>query len=167
MANYNLTQTGAEVQELLNKVSLFGKFTCSDAADSHVKNIHIDDFTLNDGVAIAVTFVNGNSVASIQLNVNYTGNVPVYYRDSPLGDRLVTANATVILMYNATGNRWDVLSELCGTIGEAASRDVATEITDESSDEDIPTVGAVKGTMPDLSIYMQEITQEEYNEIFN
>jgi hypothetical protein len=150
MANYNLTQTGAEVQELLNKVSLFGKFTCSDAADSQVKNIHIDDFTLIDGLAIAVTFVNGNSVASIQLNVNYTGNVPVYYRDSPLGAGLVTANATVILIYNATGTRWDVSSELCGTIGEAASRDVATEITDESSDEDIPTVGAVKGTMKGL-----------------
>ena len=86
MANYNLTQTGAEVQELLNKVSLFGKFTCSDAADSQVKNIHIDDFTLIDSVAIAVTFVNGNSAASIQLNVNHTGNVPVYYRDSPFGD---------------------------------------------------------------------------------
>lgn len=150
MANYNLTQTGAEVQELLNKVSLFGKFSCSDAADSQVKNIHIDDFTLIDGMAIAVTFVNGNSAASIQLNVNYTGNVPVYYRDSPLGAGLFTANATVILMYNATGNRWDVLSELCGTIGEAASRDVATEITDESSDEDIPTVGAVKGIMKGL-----------------
>ena len=37
MANYNLTQTGAEVQELLNKVSLFGKFTCSDAAASRLR----------------------------------------------------------------------------------------------------------------------------------
>ena len=59
--------------------------TCSVAGSAEVKDVTLDDstnFTLEDGVKVAVTFTNANTNNSPKLNVNGSGSIPIVIYNS-------------------------------------------------------------------------------------
>lgn len=59
--------------------------TCSTAGSSQIKTVTLDDatnFSLNDGIKVAVTFTYANTNSSPELNVNNSGNFPVVIYNS-------------------------------------------------------------------------------------
>ena len=59
--------------------------TCSVAGSAEVKDVTLDDstnFTLENGVKVAVTFINANTNNSPKLNVNGSGSIPIVIYNS-------------------------------------------------------------------------------------
>ena len=59
--------------------------TCNIAGSAEVKDVTLDDstnFTLEDGVKVAVTFTNANTNNSPKLNVNGSGSIPIVIYNS-------------------------------------------------------------------------------------
>ena len=59
--------------------------TCSVAGSAEVKDVILDDstnFTLENGVKVAVTFINANTNNSPKLNVNGSGSIPIVIYNS-------------------------------------------------------------------------------------
>lgn len=59
--------------------------TCNIAGSAEVKDVTLDDstnFTLEDGVKVAVTFTNANTNNSPKLNINGSGSIPIVIYNS-------------------------------------------------------------------------------------
>lgn len=66
--------------------------TCSTAETTAVKVVTLDNpdgFSLANGVTICVYFANGSSANNPTLNVNNTGNKPVYYMTSSVAGSMI------------------------------------------------------------------------------
>lgn len=88
--------------------TLYG--VCSSSASTAAKVVTLGNFdTLLTGVTIHVKFVNGNTAASPTLNVNSTGDIPIYaYGTSAPGNTASAswaANSMVSLTYDGTAWR--------------------------------------------------------------
>ena len=91
------------------------KTTCTTASNTASKTILIssDSFSLEDNVKIRVNFNNSNTANSPKLNVNGTGNLPIYYNgeEITLGDNKYLLQAMCDFIYTVTDTEiyWDLI----------------------------------------------------------
>lgn len=65
--------------------ALVGYYECSTAAATAAKTVTADDYNLYTGGAMKIKFANKNtSNGSVTLDINSTGDVPLYYRGAPV-----------------------------------------------------------------------------------
>ena len=81
---------------------------CETEAGSRVKQVTLSNFKLVLGATVTVKFVNGNSVSEPQLNVNNTGNVPIYSDNSPASYSTIKENSIITFVYD--GKAFNVVS---------------------------------------------------------
>ena len=81
---------------------------CDDSADTIAKTVNIPNFVLKEGAMVAVKFTNQNSAATPTLNVNGTGDIPIYrYGTTAVSTATTTtgwiAGAVQVFIYDGTG----------------------------------------------------------------
>ena len=87
--------------------TLYG--TCITESDAAAKIVTCNDFTtLIAGVSITVKFTNSNSAENPTLNVNGTGNVPIYYKNTltPGAAPMSSWQAGTVVTFTYDGNAW-------------------------------------------------------------
>jgi len=87
--------------------TLYG--TCTTAASTAAKVVTCPDFTtLITGVSITVKFQYANTAASPTLNVNGTGNVPIYYKGTtaPGAVPMSSWQANTVVTFIYDGSAW-------------------------------------------------------------
>jgi hypothetical protein len=118
MNTFDLTQSAAQVQQILDRVQAFGQTgeagslgfgygTCSTAGATAAKTVAISNLILTVGAVIAVNFTNAFTSSSPTLSVNGSAAKPItlYGNAMPMGK--VHANTILILMYD--GSRFNVI----------------------------------------------------------
>lgn len=80
--------------------------TCSTAADTAAKTASLPGLTLTTGARVSINFTNGNTAASMTLNVSSTGAKTVNYRGGSITPYL--SSGTYDFIY--TGSAWELLS---------------------------------------------------------
>lgn len=89
-----------------NAADIVNYGTCSTAAATIAKTISITGFNLVTGARVSVNFTNGNTAASMTLNVSSTGAKSVVYRGSTNTPTLDAGTYDFIY----TGSQWELLS---------------------------------------------------------
>ena len=74
--------------------------TCESNSGSQVKQVTLDNFKLVYGATITVQFINGNTVSEPQLNVNNTGNVPIYSKNGPADHSVIMEHSIITFVYD-------------------------------------------------------------------
>ena len=113
MDNYNLSQTDAQVQAILNKIQPlvttgdmavlgFGYGVCSTAGATAAKTVSITNTVLTPGGIIAVNFQNAFTASSPTLSVNGSAAkaIKLYGNAMPMGK--VHANTILVMYYDGT-----------------------------------------------------------------
>lgn len=103
-----LAKLSEDVLSSLGKVSY--STVCDTPAEEKYKFCTIDNFSLRKDVLIAVTFTQGNTASAPHLNINNTESIVMYYREEELDGNSVPSKATLLMMYDADKERWNVLS---------------------------------------------------------
>lgn len=95
--------------------------TCATAGGTNKKVVTVDGpFVLKKGVTVAVKFTNSNTTAStnVTLNVNNTGDYPIYYQAAQYTSSATTvcgaANYIITYMFNGTQWAWISINYLDG-----------------------------------------------------
>ena len=85
-----------------NALMGFGITTCSNPANVQNKTANLPNFRLKDGGVCSVVFPKGNTADSITLNINDTGDIPVYYKGQPIDayDRPFREGEVATLIYS-------------------------------------------------------------------
>lgn len=130
MANYIFTQTGAQIQTILDAVPTMPTAciylgTCSSAANTYQKTATVATFPVDSnnkplgGTIIGVKYANSNSYKTAgntyTLNVNGTGDFPLYYNNAQLvsttsANTLVAGYKNRYTFYIFNGTQWVFLS---------------------------------------------------------
>ena len=105
-----LRQNFEKIQSLLDKEENSVRLICDTDADTQQKQCSAGNWMLIDNMLIAVTFVHGITSNVSVLSINNSGYVPLYRREEPLTGGTVSPNATLLMMYSAASNRWNILS---------------------------------------------------------
>lgn len=87
---------------------------CETAADTAAKTAALDGYYLAPGQTVYVRFIN-SVPGGATLNVNGTGNVPMYNRGQAITGADIPAGATAALVYN--GERYDLLNAVVSAAG--------------------------------------------------
>lgn len=87
---------------------------CETAADTAAKTAALDGYYLAPGQTVYVRFIN-SVPGGATLNVNGTGNVPMYNRGQAITGADIPAGATAALVYN--GERYDLLNAVASAAG--------------------------------------------------
>lgn len=115
------TETAASAAKLASERSIDGiKFngesnvihyaTCSTAAATASKVVSLTGFVLSVGATVKVKFTATNTAANPTLNINSTGDVPIYYRGSAISPGYLEANRTYEFVYN--GAQYELVGDL-------------------------------------------------------
>lgn len=130
MANYIFTQTGAQIQTILDAVPTMPTAciylgTCSSAANTYQKTATVATFPVDSnnkplvGTIIGVKYAQSNSYKTAgntyTLNVNSTGDFPLYYNNAQLvsttsANTLVAGYKNRYTYYVFNGTQWVWLS---------------------------------------------------------
>ena len=103
-----LAKLGMDVP--LGKGTTLYKADCTNAGDMQYKGCEIPNFQLVDGIMLAVTFTYGITSANTTLNINNTGSILLYRKGELLTGGTVSPKATLLMVYEAASNRWNILS---------------------------------------------------------
>ena len=103
-----LDKLAPDVLEKLDRETY--KSVCNTIADAPQKQCSVDNFMLSDGILLAVTFTYGITSANTTLNINNTGSILLYRKGELLTGGTVSPKATLLMVYEAAGNRWNILS---------------------------------------------------------
>ena len=87
---------------------------CQTAADTAAKTAALEGYYLAPGQTVYVRFINAVP-GGATLNVNGTGNVPMYNRGQAITGADIPAGATAALVYN--GERYDLLNAVVSAAG--------------------------------------------------
>ena len=97
-----------------NGSSSINHFTeCTTESENANKTVECSNFILEKGSRITVLFAITNIANNPTLNVNSTGNIPIYYRGYPIPAEVLQANSTYDLVYN--GNYWLIIGSVLYT----------------------------------------------------
>lgn len=98
---------GRTVEEAINEPADIANYgTCSTATATIAKTTSITGFNLVTGARASVNFTNGNTAASMTLNVNSTGAKSVVYRGNTNTPTLDAGTYDFIY----TGSQWELLT---------------------------------------------------------
>ena len=75
---------------------------CNTFADQAVKKVICDGFNLITGASIIVSFTNNNYASNVSLNVNETGDIPIYYHSEPIPSGILSAGRIYQFVYDGT-----------------------------------------------------------------
>ena len=87
---------------------------CETAADTSAKTAPLDGYYLAQGQTVYVRFINAVQ-GGATLNVNGTGDIPMYNRGQAITGADIPAGATAALVYN--GERYDLLNAVVSAAG--------------------------------------------------
>lgn len=87
---------------------------CETAADTSAKTAALDGYYLAPGQTVYVRFINAVQ-GGATLNVNGTGDIPMYNRGQAITGADIPAGATAALVYN--GERYDLLNAVVSAAG--------------------------------------------------
>ena len=87
---------------------------CETAADTSAKTAALDGYYLAPGQTVYVRFINSVQ-GGATLNVNGTGDIPMYNRGQAITGADIPAGATAALVYN--GERYDLLNAVVSAAG--------------------------------------------------
>lgn len=73
---------------------------CSTAGDVVIKDLTIPNFQLIDNRRVAIKFQNTNTANNPMLNINNTGNKPIYYKNTAISIDTLKANIIYDFIYN-------------------------------------------------------------------
>ena len=113
---------------------------CNDAADIVAKTIECEDFVLENGAMIAVSFSNGNTSIKTKLNVNGTGNKSIAFSDGYVGNDQrfrFGYNTTVLFVYNGNAyfpQGYDKLPSLTAFASSSTAANEAAKVATCDSD---------------------------------
>ena len=107
----DVTQLSEEILDLKESGTGGGAFygVCDTAADTVAKTVTVEgNFTLKEGAMVAVKFTYANSIASPTLNVNGTGDIPIYRYGTTAASTSTTvsgwvAGAVQVFVYDGAG----------------------------------------------------------------
>ena len=113
MEDLILTQTGAEIQAILNKLqpmvdnntmaSLgFGYGTCTNAGGTAAKEASVSNYLLVPGAHVSILFTNAFTATSPTLNINSKGAKPIKLFGSAIAPGKVRANTVLTMVYDGT-----------------------------------------------------------------
>ena len=113
MEDLILTQTGAEIQAILNKLqpmvdnntmaSLgFGYGTCTTAGGTAAKEASVSNYLLVPGAHVSILFTNAFTATSPTLNINSKGAKPIKLFGSAIAPGKVRANTVLTMVYDGT-----------------------------------------------------------------
>ena len=119
METFDLQQSDAQVQAILNKMQPFaesnnlaslgfGYGMCSTAGDNPTKIVSIQNFELQKGAFVAVLFFYAFQVSENALNINGTGAKRISYHGSALPPGKVKHDTILTMVYN--GSAYDVIN---------------------------------------------------------
>ena len=83
---------------------------CSTDAATNLKTVAIDDFVRITGSRVTVLFTNGNTGSAATLNVNNTGDAPIWYLNQQLTSTDLVAGTAIELVFD--GQHWVVIGAL-------------------------------------------------------
>lgn len=104
---HNITVNGAGL--LGNTITNFG--TCTTTGSAPAKVSSYIPFTLIDGAEVTIKFTNANTAATPTLNVNNTGDIPMYYQSTRLSTQ-IKAGMILTFRYIKSTNRYEVVGAL-------------------------------------------------------
>lgn len=84
--------------------------TCNTSSNVQYKQVRIDDFKLEDGILIAVTFTYANVAKNAKLVINGTHIAPLYYLGEPVAPYKIVDNNTILILYNQESVRFNIIS---------------------------------------------------------
>lgn len=85
---------------------------CTDVASTTVKNVVCSNFTLQAGCLLLVHFTNTNYKVGLSLNVNNTGNIPIYvFNQQTASTFAVQWRKDEIVMFQYDGTKWNILNK--------------------------------------------------------
>lgn len=103
----NLAQEVARLDDITSRVT-YG--ICATAAETPAKTAACDGFRLVDGAEITVKFTVTNIAANPTLNVNDTGEKPIYYKGRPVFAKYLAADGTYTFRYN--GAQYELVGDI-------------------------------------------------------
>ena len=113
MEDLILTQTGAEIQAILNKLQPMvdnntmaslgsGYGTCTTAGGTAAKEASVSNYALIPGALVSVLFTNAFTATSPTLNINSKGAKPIKLYGSAIAPGKVRANTVLTMVYDGT-----------------------------------------------------------------
>ena len=113
MEDLILTQTGAELQAILNKLQPMvdnntmaalgsGYGTCTTAGGTAAKEASVSNYALIPGALVSVLFTNAFTATSPTLNINSKGAKPIKLFGSAIAPGKVRANTVLTMVYDGT-----------------------------------------------------------------
>ena len=113
MEDLILTQTGAQVQAILNKLQPMvdnntmaalgsGYGTCTTAGGTAAKEASVSNYALIPGALVSVLFTNAFTATSPTLNINSKGAKPIKLFGSAIAPGKVRANTVLTMVYDGT-----------------------------------------------------------------
>ena len=113
MEDLILTQTGAQVQAILNKLQPMvdnntmaalgsGYGTCTTAGGTAAKEASVSNYALIPGALVSVLFTNAFTATSPTLNINSKGAKPIKLYGSAIAPGKVRANTVLTMVYDGT-----------------------------------------------------------------
>ena len=133
---------------------------CNTAEDIQEKVVDCEGFILRTGAEIIITFTNDNTVSGPTLNVNNTGSINIYYRQSNIPLTSIKADRTYHFIYD--GINYQLVGDLdtnlitgvkgiaettyrTGNVSISAS-DVGLDKVNNTADSDKKVAEAIKAT---------------------
>lgn len=74
---------------------------CTTSGSDESKKVAITNFTLTTGSRVTVKFTYSNTALQPKLNVNSTGDVPIYYKGSPIDPNYLRSNNVYEFIYTS------------------------------------------------------------------
>lgn len=111
----HLAREVARLDEVTSRVT-YG--ICTTAAETASKTVVCDGFRFTDGAEITVKFTAANLAANPTLNVNDTGEKPIYYRGRPIFAKYLAADSTYAFRYN--GAQYELVGDIDSGNGASA-----------------------------------------------
>ena len=113
MDDFILSQNGAKVQEILNKLQPMvdnntmaalgsGYGTCTTAGGTAAKEASVSNYALIPGALVSVLFTNAFTATSPTLNINSKGAKPIKLYGSAIAPGKVRANTVLTMVYDGT-----------------------------------------------------------------
>lgn len=130
-ADIVLMDDGRTVQNAIDQISGISSVSlaiCTTSGENSAKEVSVDNFSLIDGKSkIIIKFNFGNTALNPTLNVENTGNKPIYYKGVPIPATYISENMFMELIYH--NSCWNVVGELAQAQIEALNNKVEQIIT--------------------------------------
>ena len=104
----------------------YGFVVCSTDGATAAKTIDAEGYELKEGTGVIVKFNNDNTADNPTLNINGTGDIPIYYNGEAIKAEYITADRFLQLMYD--GTNYQVVGDIL-----VAAKDIVPEASETES----------------------------------